>query len=61
VCGNPASTDLCRVIEESSDGKYAKVFSSVIYSIIYGNWPHAMSVRRFKKKFRAQDSPLQGS
>jgi hypothetical protein len=37
VCGNPASTDLCRVIEENSERKYDKVFLEVFYSIIYGD------------------------
>jgi hypothetical protein len=37
VCGNPASTDLCRGIEENSERKYDKVFLEVFYSIIYGD------------------------
>ena len=37
MCGNPASTDLCRVIEENNERKYDEVFLEVFYSVIYGD------------------------
>ena len=40
MCGNPASTDLCRVIEENNERKYDEVFLEVFYSVIYGDYEY---------------------